>query len=80
MNNELLVGGVAICKRFKISRARLRHWEHLGAPVYRRGMAGNAPLCADYYCLLQWEQRMAVAWGGRMNLMQNADQDTFPVW
>lgn len=67
MCNELLVGAVAICKRFKISRARLLYWEQLGAPIYRRGVRDNAPLCADYVSLLHWEQDMALAHSGRMN-------------
>ena len=66
MVNELLVGGQAISKRFKVSRARLLYWESLGAPMYRRGTHENAPLCADDHKLLAWEESMALAHSGRM--------------
>ena len=56
--SEFLVGIEAICKKFRISRARLKHWEEAGAPIYRRGLAHNAPCCADYHRLLDWESTM----------------------
>ena len=40
--NELLVGGRVICRRFQISRARLKEWELTGAPIYRRGIRENS--------------------------------------
>lgn len=67
MQNELLVGAIAISKRFKVSRARLLYWETLGAPIYRRGGHDNAPLCADYHKLLAWEEGMALARKGHMD-------------
>ena len=53
--NEFLVGIEAICKKFHISRARLKRWEEAGAPIYRRGLTHNAACCADYHRLLDWE-------------------------
>ena len=58
VESELLVGADVICQRFRISRARLKKWEEAGAPVYRRGFAHNAPCCADYHRLLDWESAL----------------------
>lgn len=80
VKNELLVGAVAICKRFKISRARLRYWEELGAPLYRRGVTENAPVCVDYHALVAWERTMALAHSGRLCLPESpAGQVEYPA-
>ena len=66
--NELLVGGKIICRRFQISRARLKEWEKNGVPIYRRGIRGNSPCCADYRQLLDWERTACAKTRGRLDM------------
>lgn len=75
--NELLVGAESICKRFHISRTRLRAWEQSGAPVYRRGNGENAVCCADYNRLLDWEEYMCAKKRGRLALLQHTSSSIF---